>query len=81
VTPQERAQRARIAALTRWSREDAREGTGPARRGFRARFERQVDPEGKLPPQERSRRAEAAMRAHMARMALRSAQARRKAAS
>jgi hypothetical protein len=42
------------------------------------RFERQVDPDGTLKPVERRRRAEQAMRAHMAGLALRSAQARRR---
>jgi hypothetical protein len=42
------------------------------------RFERQVDPDGTLNPAERRRRAEQAMRAHMAGLALRSAQVRRR---
>ena len=40
------------------------------------RFEREVDPDGVLPTRERQRRAQHAMRAHMTRLALRSAQAR-----
>jgi hypothetical protein len=43
-----------------------------------ARFEKQVDPDGTLDPVERARRADQAMRAHMARLALKSAQARRR---
>lgn len=43
-----------------------------------ARFETQVDPEGRLSPAERSRRAEHARKAHFKRLALKSAQARRK---
>jgi hypothetical protein len=50
----------------------------PARRAALARFEEQVDPEGQLSATERARRAEHAMRAHMTRLALRSAQARRR---
>ena len=46
-----------------------------------ARFEREVDPEGALPEVERKRRADHARKAHMARLALRSAQARRKEAA
>ena len=42
--------------------------TGPARRGFRAKFERQVDPAGMLTPDERQRRADAALREHMSRL-------------
>ncbi len=42
-------------------------------------FERQVDPDGVLPPDERARRARHARKAYFARLALRSAQARRKA--
>jgi hypothetical protein len=45
------------------------------------RYEREVDPDGTLEPAERARRAEQAMKAHMARIALKSAQARRKRAS
>lgn len=51
--------------------------------GLLARFEREVDPEGTLPPAERARRVEAAKKAHFQRLALRSAQVRsaRKAAA
>jgi hypothetical protein len=38
-----------------------------------ARFEREVDPDASLPESERRRRAEAARKAHMARLALKSA--------
>jgi hypothetical protein len=50
--------------------------TGPARRAFRKRFEREVDPDGRLEPGERVGRAERAMRAHMLRLAQASAKAR-----
>jgi len=53
-----------------------RTNTKPARTAFLSRFERQVDPDGVLPPQERARRAEHARRAYMTGLALRSAQAR-----
>jgi hypothetical protein len=36
-----------------------------------ARFERQVDPDGTLPPAERDRRADMAMRAYMGQLAKR----------
>jgi len=45
------------------------------------RFEDEVDPDRQLFPDERQRRAQAAMRAHMARLALRSAKSRRKGAA
>jgi hypothetical protein len=47
------------------------------------RFEREVDPENRLPEVERARRAEAARRAYFTELALKSARARRhrKAAS
>jgi hypothetical protein len=50
---------------------------GPARRGFRARFERIVDPEGLLDPVEREVRVDRLLRAYMLEMAARSAVARR----
>lgn len=43
-----------------------------------ARFEKQVDPDGTLPEQERRRRAEAAKKAYSNALALNSAKARRK---
>jgi hypothetical protein len=76
--PEVRSMAARIAANSRWAREFHRaEATAAARRGFRRRFEREVDPEGVLPPEERARRVENAISAYYTRMALRSAQARR----
>ena len=58
--------RARIAAEISWSRTADRSArTRPARQAFLKRFERQVDPDGKLPPEERARRAEHALRAYM----------------
>jgi hypothetical protein len=78
LTPEQRTQRARIAVLTRWSREDPKPAMAAANRGFHDRFVKEVDPDGVLPPVERARRADAAKKAHMARLAFRSAQARRK---
>jgi hypothetical protein len=68
----------RIGAYTLHSRYDCRELLEPARRGFEARFEREVDPEMVLDPAERARRAEMARKAYFSRLALKSAQARRK---
>lgn len=79
MTSGERSIRARIAALSLHAQRDSREITAPARSSFLARFEREVDPDGVLAPQERAKRAQRALRAHMQRLALRSAQSRRKA--
>ena len=81
LTPEERSLRARIAALTLHSQVDSRQHTEPARRTFRDSFLEQVDPTGTMPEAERRRRADTAYRAHMTRLALRSAKARRKGAS
>ena len=78
LTPEEAALRGRIGALVLHSRRDPRETTAKARAAFLARFERQVDPEGVLAPDERRRRAKYARRAHYARLALASARARSK---
>ena len=77
MTPAERKLRAQVAANTRWSRQDGRQQAAIARAGFDARFEREVDPDGVLSPAERERRAAAAKRAYMQRLALKSARARR----
>jgi hypothetical protein len=64
-----------------WSRTvDRTARTEPGRKGFLARFEREVDPEGVLPESERARRAEHARKAYMQKLALASAARRRKAA-
>jgi hypothetical protein len=69
----------RIAAQVSWSRTTDRDArTKPGRQAFLDRFERDVDPEGKLSPDERRRRAQHALRAHMLRLAKRSATVRRR---
>lgn len=71
---------ARLAAHESWANTaDPSARTAPARRAMLDRFERQVDPDGVLSPEERERRAGHARKAYFARLALRSAQARRKA--
>jgi hypothetical protein len=67
----------RIGGLTAWSRNGSETMVGPAHRGFRARFERLVDPDGTLDPAERAIRADRARRAHMLSLAARSAEVRR----
>jgi hypothetical protein len=74
----DRTQIAKIAAHASWAlTEDRSARTQAARDGLLARFERQVDPDGVLPLDERAKRAESARRAHYQRLALKSAQARR----
>ena len=69
----------RIAAEISWSRtDDRRARTWPARQKFLQRFEKEVDPDGRLPPDERYRRAEHAKRAYMLQLAKRSVAARRR---
>ncbi len=81
LTPEQRSLQSRIAAHTLHSKVDATAHTAPARKAFLERFEREVDPEGVLPLGERRRRAEHARKAYFTRLALRSAQARRKDAA
>ncbi len=78
MTPEERSLRARIAAYSLHAQRDSRELTKPALKAFLDRFEKQVDPNGALPVEERRRRAEAAKKAYMSALALKSAKARRR---
>ncbi|MBZ4561393.1 hypothetical protein GBO17_21330 [Mycobacterium avium subsp. hominissuis] len=81
LTSSERTQRAKIAAHTSWANTENRSArTANARRAANDRFEREVDPEGKLAPAERAKRAESLRKAYFARLALKSAQARRRRA-
>jgi hypothetical protein len=67
----------RAAAHVSWANtEDPSARTAPARDAFMARFERQVDPDGKLSAAERTRRAEHARKAYFALLAIRSAEKR-----
>lgn len=73
---------ARLAAHESWANTaDPSARTAPARRALLDRFERRVDPDGLLSPAERARRAGHARKAYFTRLALRSAQARRKTPS
>lgn len=73
--------RARLAAHSLHAQTDSSQLTAPARAAFLSSFERQVDPDGLLSPAERRRRADQARKAHFTRLALLSAQARRKRAA
>jgi hypothetical protein len=74
---EEMSRRGRLGALKLHATHDPRETTAAARRAFRGRFEKQVDPDGVLPEAERLRRAEYARRDFYTRMAHKSAEARR----
>jgi len=77
LTPAQRSLRARMAAHSSWARTpDPSARTAPARKSFLDRFEREVDPEHKLPEKERQRRAASARKAHFSALAFKSAQAR-----
>jgi hypothetical protein len=72
----DRRLRARMAAHAMHATNDARVTTANGRAAFLARFDREVDPDGVLEPEERRRRAEQARRAYFARLSLAAARAR-----
>lgn len=75
----ERRLQGQIAAHESWANTPDRAArTRNGRQAFASKFEREVDPDGKLSPQERAVRADHARKAHFARLALKSAQVRRK---
>ena len=74
MTPGERTLRARAAA---YEMHGTQKAAIKGQAALLAKFDRQVDPEGRLTPEERRRRAMHARRAHMARLALASARSRR----
>lgn len=77
-TPAERRLAAQIAAHESWAQTPDRSArTAKARAALMAKFEAQADPEGKMLPAERARRAEHLRKAHFQRLALASAKARR----
>lgn len=80
LTAAERTLRAKLAAHTKWATTDPVEGTAKARAAFLAQFERAV-PADITDPAERARRAEHLRKAHMAKLALASAKARRREAA
>jgi hypothetical protein len=82
MSPTERQMRSRVAAHTSWANTpDPSARTAAGRAAFLDRFEKQVDPDGILAPEERARRADHARRAYFQRLALKSAQARRRKGS
>jgi hypothetical protein len=56
---------------------DSRETSAPGRAAFLARFEREVDPDSTLDPEERQRRATQARSAYFTRLSLRAVKARK----
>lgn len=85
LTPEQRSLRAQIAAGERWGRvptEQRRAATDRCRRSFLDRFLDEVDRENPgLPDGERSKLADAKLRAHMSRLALKSSRSRSRAAT
>lgn len=61
----------RIGAYRKWARcSDRAAAVAASHASFNARFEREVDPDGRLPEHERAQRAEAARRAYFSELAL-----------
>jgi len=77
LSPAERSLRARLAAYAMHAQHDTRRTSANGRAAFLARFEADVDPDGRLDPEERRRRAEHARSAYFARLALASVATRR----
>ena len=78
LTSADRSLIGQIAVRESWARTPDRAArTANARRALLDRFEREVDPDGELTPAERAIRAAHARKAYFARLALKSAQARR----
>jgi hypothetical protein len=78
LSPQERSLRAALAANISWARTtDPAARTKAARDAHFAKFCREVDPDGVLPEAERITRARHLQLAHMQRMSLAAAKARR----
>jgi hypothetical protein len=76
ISAEERRLRGRLGGLMASAKHDPHVTTAAARAGAEASYERQVDPDGVLPPAERARRARAARAAHFVRLSLRSLDAR-----
>jgi hypothetical protein len=80
LNPAQLAERARLAANARWAREpDRLAATAPGLRAIQEHFERLVDPEGVLSPQERAKRVKNARQEQLSRARLKAARKRRDA--
>lgn len=80
LTASQRSTAAKRAAYALHSQVGSDVIAARARAGLQAKFERQVDPDGVLAPQERARRAQLAVRAHMCGLSLKAQQARQRRA-
>lgn len=77
LTPAQRSMRSRVAANTRWSTEDGKANAVRASAGLRAKFVRETRERfPDLPDDQIEKRAAAAYRAHMSRLAFASSKAR-----
>ena len=77
MTPGERALRARAAAYAMHAKHGSKKAALKGQAALLAKFERQVDPDGLLAPEERRHRALHARRAYMVSLALASSRSRR----
>lgn len=77
LTPEQRSLRARIASQTRWANESGKTQGQRGQKGLRARFLRETrEKYPDLDEPEIQRRADHALKAHMAQLALKSSKAR-----
>jgi hypothetical protein len=77
LSPEQRRIRAGIAGNIGWARtEDRSARTQPGRDALRRKFEDEIDPERKLPPDELAKRVENLRKAYYQRLALASSKAR-----
>lgn len=74
LTPSERSLRARAGAYALHAMGGTSTKAGTA--AFLAKFEKQVDPGGTLPPEERARRATFALKSYMCKLELKASRAR-----
>lgn len=77
ATSDERRRAARIGGLSLHLHGNSKAISERARRGLEARFRREVDPDGVLPPDELEKKLKQAKRLHFTRLAHKSAAARR----
>lgn len=75
MTPQ---QRSKLGGLAYHARHGSQGLALAGQKGLMARFEREVDPDGSLAPEERQRRALAARRAHFTRIGIKGGKVKRR---
>jgi len=79
LSTEERRLRASLAAHTAHAKHGSAAMTWAAQKAFLEKFEKEVDPDGVLSSEERSKRAENARKAHMTRLSYRAVRAARAA--